>query len=53
MYCVLYLNIMPLYAVNIISSNSHGEFQMPFAVNFTSMNDVSTFPSIVSVGFFL
>lgn len=53
MYCVLYFNIIPLYAVNNISSKSHGESWMPFAVNFTSANDVSTFASIVSVGFCL
>lgn len=53
MYCVHYFYVMLLYAVNNISRSNHGEFQMPFAVTFTSVNDASTFSSIVSVGFFL
>lgn len=52
MYCVLYFNVTLLYAVNN-SSNSHGDFWMPFAVTFTSVNDASTFTSVVSVGLFL
>lgn len=53
MYCVLYFNIMALYAINNISSNSHGDAPMPFAVTFASVNDASTFASIVSVRVFL
>lgn len=51
MYCVLYFNML-LYAVNN-SSNSRGDFWIPFAVTFISVNDASTFTSVVSVGLFL
>lgn len=51
MYCVFYFNIMLLYAANNISSNSHGEFQMPFAVTFASVDYASTSTSFFKKDF--